>query len=101
MPSGKSNYFTATSVPVVIASAVPSLEVFMSLIGALCLASLGLILPPAIEMVVFWEKAGAMGKWNWKVYKNIAIILFGVCGLVLGTTTSLINLVEFYVGKKK
>lgn len=68
----------------------------MSLIGALCLASLGLILPPAIEMVVFWEKEGAMGKGNWKVYKNIVIIFLGLCGLILGTTTSLINLVKVY-----
>ncbi|KAE8742429.1 hypothetical protein FOCC_FOCC012040 [Frankliniella occidentalis] len=81
---------------VVIAVAVPTLEVFMSLIGALCLASLGLILPPAIDMVVFWDKEGGRGRGNWKVYKNIAIISFGVCALILGTTTSLINLVNFY-----
>lgn len=82
---------------VIIAVAVPRLDVFMSLIGALCLASLGLILPPAIEMVVFWDKEGGRGRGNWKVYKNIAIISFGICALLLGTATSLINLVEFYV----
>lgn len=75
---------------------MPTLEVFMALIGALCLASLGLILPPAIELVVFWEKEGAMGRGNWRVYKNAGIILFGVCALILGTTTSLISLVKFY-----
>lgn len=82
---------------VCVAVAVPRLDVFMSLIGALCLASLGLIMPPAIEMVVFWEKEGGRGRGNWKVYKNIAIISFGVCALILGTATSLINLVEFYI----
>lgn len=81
---------------VCVAAAVPSLEVFMSLIGALCLASLGLIMPPAIEMVVFWDKEGGMGRGNWKVYKNVAIIACGVLALILGTTTSLINLVKFY-----
>lgn len=76
------------SFPVVLAITFPELGPFISLVGALCLSTLGLMFPAIIELVIYWEEPG-MGAYNWRLYKNLAIIAFGLLGLVTGTYTSL------------
>ncbi|XP_018898467.1 proton-coupled amino acid transporter-like protein pathetic isoform X2 [Bemisia tabaci] len=73
---------------VVLAITFPELGPFISLVGALCLSTLGLMFPAIIELVIYWEEPG-MGAYNWRLYKNLAIIAFGLLGLVTGTYTSL------------
>lgn len=69
------------------AVAIPNIGPFISLIGAVCLSTLGLIFPSLIEIIVF-ERTG-YGKFNWVLWKNIALILFGVTGFLTGTYVSL------------
>lgn len=74
---------------VVIAILVPNLGPLISLVGAVCLSTMGLMFPSIIELVVFWEQENGLGKWNWRLWKNIAIICFGILGFVTGTYCSL------------
>ncbi|XP_043278035.1 proton-coupled amino acid transporter-like protein pathetic isoform X2 [Venturia canescens] len=72
-----------------VAIAIPNLGPFISLVGAVCLSTLGLMLPSVIELVTVWEQENGLGRFNWILWKNIAIISFGVLGFVTGTYSSI------------
>ncbi|XP_035772552.1 proton-coupled amino acid transporter-like protein pathetic isoform X1 [Anopheles albimanus] len=78
---------------VVIAAALPNLGPFITLIGAVCLSTLGMMFPAIIELVTFYEKPG-FGRFNWRLWKNIFLILFGVVGFVTGTYVSIVEFSE-------
>lgn len=71
-----------------IAIAVPNLGGFISLVGAVCLSTLGLMFPSIIEMVTYWEEPG-MGRFNWRLWKNLFLISFGLIGFVTGSYVSI------------
>lgn len=79
---------------VAIAAAIPNLGPFISLIGAVCLSTLGLIFPSLIELVVLWESG--LGRYNWILWKNIALMLFGVLGFVTGSYVSIQEIIAEY-----
>lgn len=79
----------------ILAAAVPNLGPFISLIGAVCLSTLGLMFPAIIEIVVMWDEPG-LGRFNWILYKNCALIGFGVLGFLTGTYVSLIEIAESF-----
>jgi len=70
--------------------ALPNLGPFISLIGAVCLSTLGMIVPATIELAVYHEDPG-YGRFNWRLWKNSGLILFGVVGFVAGTYVSIIE----------
>jgi proton-coupled amino acid transporter len=69
---------------------IPNLGLFITLVGSLCSSALGLILPPMFAMCVQWEYG--YGRLNWKLWKNIALLLFGVVGCTTGTYVSLLEI---------
>lgn len=72
-----------------IAIAIPHLGPLISLVGAVCLSTLGLMFPALIEIVTFWDTPGGLGAGNWKIWKNVVVIAFGMLGFVTGTYVSL------------
>lgn len=78
---------------VVIAVLVPDLDGFISLVGALCLSMLGLIFPAVIDLVTSYEEPG-LGRFNWRLWKNIFLIFFGLIGFVTGTYISIQGMTE-------
>ncbi|RZF47992.1 hypothetical protein LSTR_LSTR002058 [Laodelphax striatellus] len=80
---------------VVIAALFPNLGPFLTLIGALSLSIVGLIFPPLCEVLVYWHSPG-LGRFNWRLWKNIAIIGFGIVGLITGTMTALSEFARAY-----
>ncbi|KAL1456240.1 hypothetical protein WDU94_000985 [Cyamophila willieti] len=77
-----------------LAVAVPTIGPFLGLIGALCFSFLGLIIPVFIEVVTYWE--GGFGAYNWRIYKNILVLIFGILALVFGTQTSMKDIIKAY-----
>ncbi|ERL87779.1 hypothetical protein D910_05168 [Dendroctonus ponderosae] len=71
-------------ITVVLAILIPNLGGFISLVGAVCLSMLGLIFPATIDLVTFYDDPG-MGKYNWRLYKNLFLIFFGLVGFLTGT----------------
>lgn len=80
---------------VAVAIAVPTIGPFIGLIGALCFSILGLLIPIFIEIVTFWDKG--FGKYNWKIYKNIIVILTGVLALIFGSKSAIADIIDMYV----
>ncbi|XP_055321040.1 proton-coupled amino acid transporter-like protein pathetic isoform X3 [Sitodiplosis mosellana] len=68
--------------------AIPNIGPFISLIGAVCLSTLGLMFPSIIEIITYYERPG-YGKFNWVLWKNILLICFGITGFLTGTYVSL------------
>lgn len=85
------------SVTVAVAAAIPQLGPFISLVGAVCLSTLGLMFPAIIELVTYWESPG-MGSCYWRLWKNFFIILFGILGFVTGTITSIEEIIIEFGG---
>lgn len=78
--------------PVVLAVAIPELDLFISLFGAFCLSALGLAFPAIIEMCTFWKVVAPTEK-KIMVAKNMCLVLMGALGLVAGTYTSIRDIV--------
>lgn len=78
---------------VLIAIAIPNIGPFISLVGAVCLSTLGLIIPSVIELIIYYNEPN-YGKFNYVLWKNVFLIVFGFLGFFLGTYISLIEIVE-------
>lgn len=76
----------------ILAAIIPNLGSIISLVGAVSSSALALIAPPIIEIVTFWPVG--WGKYNWMLWKDIAILLFGVLGFVFGTYASLAQILN-------
>ncbi|XP_045784934.1 proton-coupled amino acid transporter-like protein CG1139 isoform X1 [Maniola jurtina] len=71
-----------------LAAAVPELDLFISLFGALCLSALGLVFPAFIRICTYWYYVSDSERIR-MIIKNAIVVVFGVLGLVVGTWTSL------------
>ena len=78
---------------VVLAAAIPELELFISLFGAFCLAALGIAFPSIIQICAFWPTTTTSERLL-MVAKNSFLILFGLLGLLIGTYTSLREIIN-------
>ncbi|XP_031629047.1 proton-coupled amino acid transporter-like protein pathetic [Contarinia nasturtii] len=78
---------------VLIAISIPNIGPFISLVGAVCLSTLGLIIPSVIELIIYYYEPG-YGKFNYVLWKNAFLIVFGLIGFILGSYISLLEIIE-------
>jgi solute carrier family 36 (proton-coupled amino acid transporter) len=83
-----------------LAIAVPDLEPFISLVGAVFFGSLGLFVPAFIE-IVFLQTNGNFGPIQWKLWKNIFLMLFALVAMFAGAFVSIQHIIETYTGDKE
>jgi solute carrier family 36 (proton-coupled amino acid transporter) len=81
-----------------LAIAVPDLEPFISLVGAVFFGSLGLFVPAFIE-IVFLQQNGTFGPLKWKLWKNLFLMLFALIAMFAGAFVSIRDIVETYTGQ--
>lgn len=74
-----------------LAIAIPTIGPFMSLIGAVCVSTLGFMFPAMIEILTVYRRPG-FGLFNWILVKDIFLILFGIAGFVIGTYVSILEI---------
>jgi proton-coupled amino acid transporter len=79
---------------VALASAIPRLDLFISLVGACSSSTLALIAPPIIDTITFWPE---VGKHRWRLVKNCFIFVLGLVGFLTGTFISVRNIVSYFV----
>lgn len=85
-------YFLQTFT-VALAIAIPTIGPFMSLIGAICVSTLGFIFPATIEIITYYDRPG-FGFLNWILCKDIFLIVFGILGFFFGTYASIVEIRE-------
>ncbi|XP_049864918.1 proton-coupled amino acid transporter-like protein pathetic [Pectinophora gossypiella] len=69
------------------AATLPRLEQVIGLEGAFFYSFLGLIAPSIIHLIFSWERG--LGKYNWILFKDSALAIFGTFVLVTGVTQSI------------
>ncbi|XP_030745997.1 proton-coupled amino acid transporter-like protein CG1139 isoform X3 [Sitophilus oryzae] len=76
-----------------LAVAIPYIDLFISLVGAFCISALGLAFPAIFDSCFRWRQLT-----GWKKIlvhsKNTIITLFAIFGLVIGTYTSVQDIVK-------
>lgn len=82
---------------VLVAVAVPTIGPFVGLIGAFCFSILGLLVPVLIQTVVFWDQG--FGKFNWIIWKNVVVVIFGIMALIFGSMSSIKDIIRLYTEK--
>jgi solute carrier family 36 (proton-coupled amino acid transporter) len=80
-----------------LAIAVPDLEPFISLVGAVFFGSLGLFVPAFVE-IVFLQTNGSFGPLKWKLWKNLLLMLFALIAMFAGAFVSIKEIVGNYTG---
>ena len=87
-----SNLQTSSSFSVTLAAAIPKLDLFISLVGAMSSSTLALMAPPIIDTVTNWES----GKTAWRSSRNLFLFTIGFLGFLTGTFVSLKNIVHYF-----
>ncbi|XP_022244683.1 proton-coupled amino acid transporter 1-like isoform X2 [Limulus polyphemus] len=72
-----------------LAAAIPKLDLFISLVGALASSSLALVIPPMLEIIVYMDSSMSTIRWILIIIKNSLITLFGLIGFMTGTYASI------------
>ena len=72
---------------------IPNLGLVISLVGALCTAALGLILPPIFSLCTHWEIG--YGKMRWRLIKDTLLLVFGCVGCFAGTYVSVVKIYNY------
>ncbi|XP_017056203.1 proton-coupled amino acid transporter-like protein CG1139 isoform X2 [Drosophila ficusphila] len=75
-----------------VALVVPKLNLFISLIGALCSTCLAFVIPVLIDFVTRAQVPKGLGAWSY--IKNILILSVAVLGIVTGTYQSIVEIVK-------
>jgi len=76
---------------VAVAIAVPNLGPIISLVGAICFSTLGLLCPAVIENVTYWDH-----DLGWRLWKNVFVIICALIALVTGTYASILEIISEY-----
>ncbi|XP_063375041.1 proton-coupled amino acid transporter-like protein CG1139 [Cydia amplana] len=79
-----------------VAASFPNLELVISFVGAIFFSTLGFLFPVIVETVYRWDRD--TGRFNYIIYKNIAIGIFSIFVLVSGAYVSVVGIIdEFFV----
>ncbi|XP_076347871.1 proton-coupled amino acid transporter 1-like [Tachypleus tridentatus] len=79
-----------------LAVAIPKLDLFISLVGAVASSCLALVFPCVLEVIVFWNDDMTRGEWIKLFVKNTFIATFGIFGFITGTYTSISAIIEAF-----
>ncbi len=77
---------------------IPQIDLFISLVGAVACCVLALIIPPVLDLLLFWKKSMKFSFFI--LIKDILIILFGVYIFISGTFVSIVNIIDYFMSKK-
>ncbi|XP_015041474.1 proton-coupled amino acid transporter-like protein CG1139 isoform X2 [Drosophila persimilis] len=75
-----------------VALVVPQLNLFISLIGALCSTCLAFVIPVLIDFVVRAQVPKGLGHWSYA--KNLLILAVALLGIVTGTYQSIVEIIR-------
>ncbi|XP_012547428.2 proton-coupled amino acid transporter-like protein pathetic [Bombyx mori] len=77
---------------VILAAAIPNLELVINLCGAIFLSTLGLLTPAIVDTVHNWDRG--LGFFYWKLFKNIFIAMISLLAFFAGTFIAIQDMVN-------
>eukprot|EP00092_Neocalanus_flemingeri_P037297 GFUD01040619.1.p1 GENE.GFUD01040619.1~~GFUD01040619.1.p1 ORF type:complete len:484 (+),score=100.98 GFUD01040619.1:119-1570(+) len=78
------------------AAAIPKLDLFISLVGAVASSTLALMAPAVIDTVTQGERCC----WQ-RALKNVILFIIGFLGFIFGSYVSLRNIINYFIGEDK
>lgn len=79
-------------VPGLLAVAIPYLNLFISLIGALCLSMLGIAFPALIEICLRYPDK--FGRMYYILVRDVVLVIVGILAGGLGTFLAIVGIVN-------
>ncbi|CAK1551559.1 unnamed protein product [Leptosia nina] len=84
----------SVALTVILAIAVPDLELLIGLVGAIFFSTLGLLIPAVIQTVHKWDRD--LGKFNYILWKNLILLMFYLIVLISGCYSALSQIIAKY-----
>ncbi|XP_011137303.1 proton-coupled amino acid transporter-like protein CG1139 [Harpegnathos saltator] len=84
--------FLVTSVMCVLAAAIPKLDLFTGLVGAICISALSTLIPTTLYILVHHED---FGKYKWRLILGVFMFSVAFFAAVCAVTTNIILIVKF------
>lgn len=79
---------------VLMAYAVPNLELFISFIGAFCLSTMGIAFPAIVQILTHWCNHEDTLRFTILVFKNFILILIAIFAFTIGVSTTIKQYIE-------
>lgn len=76
----------------VLAAAIPKLDLFTGLVGAICISTLTTLIPTTLYILVHYED---FGKFKWRLLLGVTMFSVALVAAVCAMTTNLILIVRF------
>ncbi|XP_045764127.1 proton-coupled amino acid transporter-like protein CG1139 [Maniola jurtina] len=89
----------SVTVTVVLAAAVPDLELLIGLVGAAFFSTLGLFIPLIVQTVHKWDRG--LGKYSYILWENILLLAFYMLVLVSGCYSSITAIVARFTSTQR
>jgi len=77
-----------------LAATIPWLDLFVSLLGAVKMSVLSLMAPAIIDTASNWKN---LGKYNYLLWQNGLIFIFGMIGCIFGTYVSMSQIIHNFI----
>ncbi|XP_055918119.1 proton-coupled amino acid transporter-like protein pathetic isoform X2 [Eupeodes corollae] len=77
-----------------ISAAIPDLEPFIGLVGAVFFSLLGIMVPSVVQTVFLWPNN--LGRWNWILVKNVILSILAILALIAGSFVSISEIIKMY-----
>jgi len=77
-----------------LAATIPWLDLFVSLLGAVKMSVLSLMAPAIIDTASNWKN---LGKYNYLLWQNGFIFIFGMLGCIFGTYVSMSQIIHNFI----
>lgn len=77
-----------------LAATIPWLDLFVALLGAVKMSVLSLMAPAIIDIASNWKN---LGKYNYLLWQNGLIFIFGMLGCIFGTYVSMSQIIHNFV----
>ncbi|XP_073967393.1 proton-coupled amino acid transporter-like protein acs [Choristoneura fumiferana] len=84
----------SVTLTVILAVAVPDLELLIGLVGAIFFSTLGLLIPVMVESAHKWDRG--LGLYFYVLWKNVLLLLFYLLVLVSGCYAAISEIVNKY-----
>ncbi|KAG8040160.1 hypothetical protein G9C98_000730 [Cotesia typhae] len=83
---------SVTLLTCILAASIPQLHVFASFVGALCVATLGFIIPVMVYVISHY---GEFGRCKWKLVLSVVFLILGTLAMILGTISSVKSMFDY------
>jgi len=88
--------FSLVMLTFALAAAIPKLDLFISLVGAVSSSTLALMAPAIFDTVTQGERCS----WS-RAFKNLCLFILGFFGFVTGSYVSIRNIIKYFVGEEE